>query len=451
MAGCAEHRNGRSRRNSRRHRSRKRTERERAATRAGSAEGGERERRACDHRQHDTLADQPRRQRSGSERPLLCGTTDANRRRTRSADGCGNGQRAGHRHGPRGPGGGESRRSPARRGTSHVRARSRCTEDQGRHCCSRRRPLQRSLDARHDREPERAKLHADHGLRHAGFPDAQPVPAQADDHGRNDVHGRSPSRHEHGQVRRDGGRLHAHHRIRTAADRGSTEVDATHRRGIAGACRAASRETGLRRNRVWSRADSFSLIDSTASSSVSRPSNKRVHARLRLAMARAGTQGRTGNALGPGSRVSLPLARDTKDRSFGTYADVGRSVRSDHAERVHVGFDDGLVLAALIDILLAQPHDDPQRLHVEAVALGLGVDVLDVVGDRLLLFLQPLHALDEGLELVLRKAGRGLFLFVHGGSDSGHSKPPQVTRTRTMIRRPRERAHEHQNQDTRDR
>ena len=43
----------------------------------------------------------------------------------------------------------------------------------------------------------------------------------------------------------------------------------------------------------------------------------------------------------------------------------------------------------------------PQRLDVEAVALGLRIDVADVVGERLLLLLQPLDALDERLEVIL--------------------------------------------------
>ena len=63
---------------------------------------------------------------------------------------------------------------------------------------------------------------------------------------------------------------------------------------------------------------------------------------------------------------------------------------------------------ALVLVLLAQAHDRAQRLHVVAVALGLGVDVADVVGDRLLLFLEPLDALDEGLELILGEIGSRL-------------------------------------------
>src|SRR5262245_24143020 len=90
-----------------------------------------------------------------------------------------------------------------------------------------------------------------------------------------------------------------------------------------------------------------------------------------------------------------------------------------HAERMHVGRHDRLGFLSLIDVLLAQPHDLTQRLDVEARALGLGVDVADIFGNRLLLFFQPLDALDEGLELVPPEADRGLF-FVGSGSSGRH-------------------------------
>src|SRR3979409_2424684 len=66
---------------------------------------------------------------------------------------------------------------------------------------------------------------------------------------------------------------------------------------------------------------------------------------------------------------------------------------SDPSERVDVGLENRLVFHALVLVLLAQTHDRTQRLHVVAVALGLAVDVADVVGDRLFLFLEPLDAL----------------------------------------------------------
>src|SRR6266540_5502135 len=86
----------------------------------------------------------------------------------------------------------------------------------------------------------------------------------------------------------------------------------------------------------------------------------------------------------------------------------------EHAERMHISLEDRLLLLALVGVLLAQPHDRAQSLDVEAVRLGFGIDVADIVGDGLLLFLEPLDALHEGFEVILRKAGGGLFL--DGGS-----------------------------------
>src|SRR5437016_2209252 len=82
---------------------------------------------------------------------------------------------------------------------------------------------------------------------------------------------------------------------------------------------------------------------------------------------------------------------------------------------MHVGFQDRPLLSALLDILLAQPHDRAQRLDVEAVALGLHIDVADVIGERLLLLLEALDSLREGFQVILRKSGRRLLL----GSGSG--------------------------------
>ena len=57
-------------------------------------------------------------------------------------------------------------------------------------------------------------------------------------------------------------------------------------------------------------------------------------------------------------------------------------------------------------------------LTSKPLPLALGIDVTDVVGNRLLLFFQPLDALDDGLELVFCEFGRGLFR--DGGSGGGH-------------------------------
>ena len=44
---------------------------------------------------------------------------------------------------------------------------------------------------------------------------------------------------------------------------------------------------------------------------------------------------------------------------------------------MHVGLKHGFFFLALVDVLLAQPHDGAQRLDVVAVALGLGVNLAD--------------------------------------------------------------------------
>src|SRR5690606_36638533 len=72
---------------------------------------------------------------------------------------------------------------------------------------------------------------------------------------------------------------------------------------------------------------------------------------------------------------------------------------SGHPERGLVEIEDGFLFLPLCLVLLAQAHDRAHRLGVEAVALHLGIDFLDVVGDRLLLFFKALDALDEGPQL----------------------------------------------------
>src|SRR5712691_8858888 len=91
---------------------------------------------------------------------------------------------------------------------------------------------------------------------------------------------------------------------------------------------------------------------------------------------------------------------------------------------MQIGLEDRLVLLALIGVLLAHPHDRAQRLDVETVRLGLGIDIANVVGDGLLLFFEPFDAFDEGLQVILRKTGGGLFLDSGGSS---HLSPPPVT------------------------
>src|ERR1700733_1769610 len=91
---------------------------------------------------------------------------------------------------------------------------------------------------------------------------------------------------------------------------------------------------------------------------------------------------------------------------------------SQHSQRLHVSLQDGFLFGPLVGVLLAQAHDGAQRLDVVAVAFGFGIDIADIVRNRLLFFFQPLDALDDGLELVFGEFRRGLFL--DGGGRGGH-------------------------------
>src|SRR6516225_1575342 len=101
----------------------------------------------------------------------------------------------------------------------------------------------------------------------------------------------------------------------------------------------------------------------------------------------------------------------------------------EHAERVHIGFEQRLLLLALVAVLLAQADNDTQCLDVKAVALGLGIDIANVVGDRFFLFLEPLDPLDKGFELILGKTAGGLIVF-DGGSSSHWTLRAQFSQSR---------------------
>jgi hypothetical protein len=65
-----------------------------------------------------------------------------------------------------------------------------------------------------------------------------------------------------------------------------------------------------------------------------------------------------------------------------------------------VGVEDQLFLAPLILVLLAQADHSAQRLDVEAIALGLGIDLAQIPGERRLLLLQPFDARNDGTKLI---------------------------------------------------
>ena len=74
--------------------------------------------------------------------------------------------------------------------------------------------------------------------------------------------------------------------------------------------------------------------------------------------------------------------------------------RLGHAERVEIGGQHRLFLAPLVLVLLAQADHCPERLDVEAVAFGLGIDLAQIGGERRLLLLEPLDAGDDGAKLI---------------------------------------------------
>src|SRR5574337_668416 len=115
----------------------------------------------------------------------------------------------------------------------------------------------------------------------------------------------------------------------------------------------------------------------------------------------------------PGSRFSEILP--SRDRTFPPKALATQEIdpplrsawtrpsslraASRHPERRQIKVEDRLLLHPLVAVLSAQGHDLAHDLDVEAVGLGLPVDVLDVVGERLFLFLEPLDAFDESAQV----------------------------------------------------
>src|SRR5687767_3289252 len=76
--------------------------------------------------------------------------------------------------------------------------------------------------------------------------------------------------------------------------------------------------------------------------------------------------------------------------------------RSVQPERGLVGLQKRVGLLAVVGLHLAEADDGADRLGVVAARLGLAVDVLDVVRDRLLLLLEPLDPLDQKPQFVGR-------------------------------------------------
>src|SRR4029078_9883832 len=79
---------------------------------------------------------------------------------------------------------------------------------------------------------------------------------------------------------------------------------------------------------------------------------------------------------------------------------IARSLRQ--PERLAIGLQHRVLLLAVVGLHSSQPYDHAHDLGVVAVGLGLGVDVADIVGDALLLFLEALDPLDEQPQLIGR-------------------------------------------------
>src|SRR6185437_6891048 len=96
-------------------------------------------------------------------------------------------------------------------------------------------------------------------------------------------------------------------------------------------------------------------------------------------------------------------------RSPGT-GTAGRLLRGGagaaHAERKEIGLEQRFLLVELVLIHFPDLDDLAHDLYFEAVRLGLGIDVANIVAQRLLLFFQALDALDEGFEMIAGDAAR---------------------------------------------
>src|SRR5208282_3632027 len=99
--------------------------------------------------------------------------------------------------------------------------------------------------------------------------------------------------------------------------------------------------------------------------------------------------------------LGIPSALSTALRRR---AGPGGPLPASHAERALVDVEERLLLLALGAVQLAQADDLAQHPEIEAAALGLGVDVADIVRERLLLILQPLDPLDQRAQLLGRNA-----------------------------------------------
>src|ERR1043166_6076777 len=96
-----------------------------------------------------------------------------------------------------------------------------------------------------------------------------------------------------------------------------------------------------------------------------------------------------------------------------------------HPQRAQIEIEHGFLFLAVGTIELSKAHHLAHDLGVEALAFRFRIDFADVGGQRRLLFLQPLDALDQRAQMFLGEAG------------FGHSIDPQIMGARKLARGPR--------------
>jgi hypothetical protein len=103
--------------------------------------------------------------------------------------------------------------------------------------------------------------------------------------------------------------------------------------------------------------------------------------------------------------------RDLLSRNHGI-DNMSRWRLIEHAERMHVNFEDTFFFLALLVRLLAQSHDLAKGLDVEADGLRFRIFVANVARELLLFLFQAFDLLDELAQLVLCRCLKR----THGGS-----------------------------------
>jgi hypothetical protein len=93
------------------------------------------------------------------------------------------------------------------------------------------------------------------------------------------------------------------------------------------------------------------------------------------------------------------IRRSFKEASHLGLTDAGGFGHLLQPQRCPVSLEDRVLLLSIFRAQGPELDDELHDFGIEAVGLGLGVDIFDVVGDALLLFGETLDAFDEEAEL----------------------------------------------------